>query len=66
MKLLYQAAKDAGKYRREYAATNPNEYFAEATQAYFHALERDGSRARAWLQDYDPDLYALLERIYGP
>lgn len=69
IKLLYQQALDAGKYRRgaqpDYAATNPNEYFAEATQAYFLSLGGDGSRDREWLAEYDPDLYALLARVYG-
>ena len=69
VKILYQAALDAGKYRRgqerEYAATNPNEYFAEGTQAYFQALDRNGNRDREWLADYDPRLFALLDRIYG-
>ena len=68
VKILYQAALDAGKYRRgqqrEYAATNPNEYFAEGTQAYFASVERGGSRDRQWLRDYDPGLFALLDRIY--
>ena len=66
VKLFYQAALDAGKYRREYAATNPNEYFAEGTQAYFLSQAKDGSLDRKWLQQYDPDLYELLARVYGP
>ncbi len=69
VKILYQAALDAGKYRRgqqrEYAATNPNEYFAEGTQAYFASAERNGSRDRQWLADYDPGLFELLDRIYS-
>jgi hypothetical protein len=65
IKLLYQSALDAGKYRRAYAATNSNEYFAEATQAYFLHVETDGSKDRAWLKRYDPDLYELIARIYG-
>lgn len=69
VKILYQAALDAGKYRRgqerEYAATNPNEYFAEGTQAYFASVERGGARDRDWLRGYDPDLYELLDRIYS-
>ena len=62
---LYQAALDAGKYRGEYAATNPNEYFAEATQAYFLHNEARGGHDRKWLKGYDSDLYELLVRIYG-
>ncbi len=64
IRVLYQEALNAGKYSRAYAATNPNEYFAEATQAYF--LHQDsGRRDREWLQEYDPDLYAILARVYG-
>ena len=65
VKLFYQAALDAGKYRRAYARTNPNEYFAEGTQAYFLHVEPEGTKDRAWLKRYDPELYELLARIYG-
>ena len=52
--LLHSATNDpdalsAGKYRGAYAATNPNEYFAEGTQSYFLAGEADGGKDRAWL-----------------
>ncbi len=63
IKLAYQAALDAGKYRNAYAATNSNEYFAEATQAYF--LHVEGSHDRAWLRRYDPAIYEILARVYG-
>lgn len=62
---LYADAMAAGKYRGDYAATNANEYFAEGTQAYFLHADLNGRRDRAWLRSYDPDLYALLARIYG-
>lgn len=65
VKIAYQAALDAGKYRREYANTNPNEYFAEATQAYFLHSDVNGAHDRAWLKTYDPEIYKLLEQIYG-
>ncbi len=65
IKLDYQAAIDAGKYRRLYAATNFNEYFAEATQAYFLHANTDGSHDRQWLQRYDPAIYELVARVYG-
>ena len=64
IKVLYQQALDAGKYGRTYAATNPNEYFAEATQSYFFHQDSN-EHDRAWLQKYDPDLYAILARVYG-
>ncbi len=65
VRLMYQAAKDAGKYEGAYASTNPNEYFAEGTQAYFLSGERNGERDREWLREYDPALFDLLDRIYG-
>ncbi len=65
VKVLYQRALDTGLYRREYAATNPNEYFAEATQAYFLSQDRGGDKDRDWLKKYDPDLYAVIARVYG-
>lgn len=60
---FYQDALDAGKYRGQYAATNANEYFAEGTQAYFTT---GGGQSRAWLERYDPSLFALVARTYGP
>jgi hypothetical protein len=65
VRLLYQAALDAGKYAGEYAATNPNEYFAEGTQAFFTERGSGDSRNRDWLRRYDPDLFNLLQQIYG-
>ncbi len=65
VKLLYQDAMDAGKYYRQYAATNPNEYFADGTQAYFLHNEPSGAKDRAWLRNYDRKLYELLARVYG-
>jgi hypothetical protein len=65
VRLLYQRAKDAGKYINAYASSNPNEYFAEGTQAYFLSQDREGQRDRDWLREYDPALFELLDRIYG-
>jgi hypothetical protein len=65
IKIAYQAALDAGKYQKDYARTNSNEYFAEATQAFFYHLDPRGGRDRAWLKSYDPEVYAILERVYG-
>jgi len=58
---LFQDAQNEGKYRNQYASTNANEYFAEGTQEYF---TEGGSRGRAWLERYDPPLFALLESVY--
>jgi len=60
----FQDAKNAGKYRNDYAATNANEYFAEATQAYFLSSDPAGNRDRDWLRTYDPQIFELLDRTY--
>lgn len=65
VKIAYQAALDAGKYQKDYARTNSNEYFAEATQAFFYHVDPRGRHDRAWLKAYDPEVYAILERVYG-
>jgi alpha-glucosidase len=65
IKLFYQNALNEGLYRDDYASTNSNEYFAEGTQAYFLASDPRGRHDRAWLEEYDPDLFALLDRVYG-
>ncbi len=63
LKQYYQEAISAGTYDGMYAAKNPNEYFAEATQAYF--LKTDVRVDRDWLARRDPKLFALLEQLYG-
>lgn len=65
VKYLYQKALDAGKYDDFYAATNPNEYFAEATQAYFVGTGARGRQDRDWLQEYDPELFQLVDDVYN-
>ncbi len=67
VKLFYQQSIDNGTYirGRDYATTNPNEYFAESTQAYFLSQDRRGRRDRAWLKAHDPQMYALLVSVYG-
>ncbi|MGE0601361.1 MAG: hypothetical protein AB7J35_18095 [Dehalococcoidia bacterium] len=61
----YQDAVGSGKYRGEYASTNANEYFAEATQAYFLTADVEGRHNWLWLQQYDPQIFELLKAIYG-
>lgn len=65
VKIAYQAALDSGKYRNQYARTNSNEYFAEATQAFFLHVDPRAGRDRAWLKAYDPGVYAILARVYN-
>src|SRR6202021_1819917 len=50
----YRRATSAGRWSGLYAATNPNEYWAELSMWYFGALAA-----------YDPDGQALLDNIYS-
>ncbi len=61
----YQDSISAGRYRNDYANTNANEYFAEATQAYFLSADLAHDRDRDWLERYDPQIFKLLQTIYG-
>jgi hypothetical protein len=49
---------------RHYALTNQMEYFAEATEAYFGTNDFFPF-VRPELQTFDPDGYALMERVWG-
>jgi len=75
IKVAYDRAMKAGLYKevldyrgkkvRHYAATNPMEYFAEGTEAYFYRNDFYPF-VRAELKEYDPGLYQLLVEIWGP
>ncbi len=66
----YESALAAGLYGHTYAATNPDEYWAEGTLAWFDLnsppdpLHNDVN-TRAELIEYDPALVELLEQVYG-
>lgn len=54
----------AGRKRGHYAATNPMEFFAEGTEAYFgkndfYPFDREQ------LREYDPESLRLLEELWG-
>jgi len=72
----YEAAKAAGLYeavdyvlapagekRPAYALTNPKEYFAELSEAYFGRNDFFPF-TRDELRDYDPEGYALVEHLW--
>jgi hypothetical protein len=75
IKAAYDKAMKAGIYDkvllytgrkvRHYAATNPKEYFAEGTEAYFYRNDFYPF-VRAELKQHDPVLHDLLEEIWGP
>jgi hypothetical protein len=53
-----------GKTVKAYAATNPMEYFAECSEAYF-GVNDFYPFVRGELQNADPDGYALMRKMWG-
>jgi hypothetical protein len=53
-----------GAQRRHYALNNDQEYFAEATEAYFGTNDFYPF-VRAELKQHDPEFYAVIERLWG-
>ncbi len=65
LRVMYQEAINSGKYKGLYAERNPNEYFADGTQAYFLTADPERKLDRNWLKQNDPALYEFLSRLYG-
>ncbi len=66
----YASAIAAGLWRHTYAATNPDEYWAEGTLAWFDLNSPPGPinnnvNTRAELIEYDPALAQLVGEVYG-
>jgi hypothetical protein len=53
-----------GKSEKAYATTNPMEYFAEATEAFFGANDFFPF-VRAELKQHDPEMETLLKTLWG-
>jgi hypothetical protein len=53
-----------GHKRRAYALTNDKEYFAELSEAFFGTNDFYPF-VRAELKQHDPDMFALLEKLWG-
>jgi len=79
IKAAYESAKASGKYNRierrhgngkpntferAYAMTNPMEYFAESTEAFFGTNDFFPFN-REQLKQADPAGYALIEKLWG-
>ena len=74
LKAAYERAKESGGYdsvlcrysrgARHYAMSNPMEYFAENTEAYFGTNDFYPF-VRAELREHDPQVVALLEDLWG-
>ena len=70
LKQAYDAAMAAGLWKTKYASTNKNEYWAEGVQSWFNnnrPPDHDHNHVdtRAELREYDPELAALCEEIFG-
>ena len=66
----FDAARKAGLWDGTYAATNAEEYWAEAVQSWFDDNRENDSLhnhvdTRAELREYDPALAALCEEVFG-
>ena len=53
-----------GSLVRHYATTNPKEYFAESTEAYFYRNDFYPF-VRAELKEHDPRMHDLMEKVWG-
>ena len=62
LKVLH-TRRGRGKYVKAYAATRMHEYFAETCEAYF-GVNDFYPFLRAELQDYDPAICEIIERVY--
>jgi len=54
----------SGKVERAYALVDPQEYFAEGTEAYFGRNDFYPFN-RSELERHDPELFAILRRVWG-
>jgi hypothetical protein len=55
--------RSSGKKEKAYATTNPMEYFAEASEAYFGKNDFYPFD-RADLKQYDPETYTLVDKLW--
>jgi hypothetical protein len=55
--------RSSGKKEKAYAATNPMEYFAEASEAYFGKNDFYPFD-RAELEQHDPKMFALVDKVW--
>ncbi len=66
----YRKALDAGLWKRTYAGSSVEEYWAEAVQDWFDNNRENDSQhnhvnTRAELKEYDPGLAALCAEVFG-
>ncbi len=69
LEALYKKAMEKGLWKDKYAANNRAEYWAEAVQSYFdtnreHDHDHNHVNTREELQEYDPELAALVAEVF--
>lgn len=65
LKQAFNSARKNGLWKRLYAITNAEEYWAEGTQFWFNTGKSHHVRTREQLKSYDLPLAALLAEVYG-
>ena len=62
----YNARKAAGgPWTEAYGSSNDNEYFAQASNAWFGVNDGIGHNGADWVKANDPAMAAILQRVYG-
>jgi hypothetical protein len=68
---LYHRSLEKGLWEKSYAASNPDEFFAELTMWYFgthgdlHMTGTKPENGPEGLKKYDPEAFALLDEFYS-
>ena len=65
LKQAFISARKNGLWKKLYAITNEEEYWAEGTQFWFDTGKNHHVKTREHLKTYDPPLAALLTKVYG-
>jgi hypothetical protein len=70
LRAAYKSAIARGLWKNTCAATNHDEYFAEATQSWFECnaapnFQHNNIRTKKQVEEYDPNLADLLKEAYG-
>ena len=70
LRAAYASAMEAGLWEHTYAASNPEEYWAEAVQSWFDDNRQDDAlhnhvNTRAELRTYDPGVASLCAEVFG-
>jgi hypothetical protein len=71
LRAAYEDAQKHGRFVGFYAGSNPYEYWAEGVQDWFGNNRENDTyhnhvNTRAELKEYDPQLAALCEEVFGP